>query len=70
MAVTEIKEQTSKKIMLTAKWEIDIESTNFTFDTKSGYTTTRLKDDTHTTIYIPDYVTAIGDGAFAACISL
>lgn len=70
IAVTEIKEQISKKISLTEKWEIDVESTNFTFDTESGYTITGLKDDTATTIYIPDYVTAIGDGAFAACTSL
>lgn len=64
LAITEIKEQTSKKIVLTAKWEIDTESTNFLFDTESGYTITELKDDTSTTICIPDYVTAIGDQAF------
>lgn len=49
-------------VTLTAKWQIDSDSTCFTFG--ENYVITGLKDESVKDIIIPDYVTAIADYAF------
>lgn len=50
-------------VTLTAKWQIDPDSTCFTYG--DNYVITGLKDETAQDIVIPDYVTGIADMAFA-----
>ncbi len=49
-------------VTLTAKWQIDTDSTCFTYG--ENYVITGLKDESVKDIIIPDYVTAIDDYAF------
>ena len=52
----------SRNVTLTAKWQIDPDSTCFTYG--DNYTITGLKDNSVKDIFIPDYVTAIAAEAF------
>ena len=55
----------------TAKWEISAEMQNFEFtSTSTTCTITDIKDNTITSIVVPDYVTEISAGAFSGCSSL
>ena len=55
----------------TAKWEVRAEMQNFYFtSTSTTCTITGIKDETVTSIVVPDYVTEISAGAFNGCSSL
>lgn len=62
--ITELSPGSARELTLTARWEMDLDSTPFLFDTTEGITVTGLKDETATSVVIPDYVTAIADYAF------
>ncbi len=62
--ITEIPQGFNQNIILSAKWEIDTDSTCFLFNFENGYVITGLKDKSVTSITIPDYVTAIDGYAF------
>lgn len=62
--ITEIPQGFNQNIILSAKWEIDTDSTCFLFNFENGYVITGLKDESVTSITIPDYVTAIDGYAF------
>lgn len=68
--ITQIDPGKKENITLTAKWQMDIESTAFTYDTQNGYVITGLKDDSIESIIIPDYVTEIGEYAFSYNLNL
>ena len=52
----------------TAKWNVNEEMSNFNFTSTTTYCRiTDIKDKTVTEIIVPDYVTAISEGAFKGC---
>ena len=64
-------EPITRDTVVTAQFEIKPEMSNFNFtSTATTCTVTGLKDKTVTEIIVPDYVTSIGDAAFAWCNSL
>lgn len=68
--ITEIPQNYNKNITLNAKWAIDTDSTCFSFDFENGYEITGFKDESVTSIMIPDYVTAIYDYAFTSNLDI
>lgn len=60
--ITSVNPELNRNITLIAKWEIDADSTCFSFE--DNYVITGLKDESVKDLEIPDYVTAITEYAF------
>ena len=60
-----------ENVTYTARWKVVDAMENFTFtSTATACTITDITDKTVTEIVVPDYVTAISQGAFSGCSSL
>lgn len=61
----------AESVTYTAKWCVATEMFNFNFTvSESDFIITGIKDNTVTSIVIPNYVTVIGDNAFSNCYDL
>ena len=67
----DFSEPVQNNLTINAIWNIDPEMMNFEFiSTKTYCTITGLKDNSLTTVSIPNYVTSIGSNAFYNCSGL